>query len=531
MDAKNVPEKASVKGSNVFTKEQALAHTRIKDGENLLIMGPAGVGKTWLVNQADDGKTLFIAPTGMAALNMNPEKAMTIHSCFKIGEKSLNAWNWEKVKGHILKKKDIIKEFFDKYDRIVIEEASMIISGLFNTLVFTFQHVYGDSSSLLFHGKQVITLMDPLQLPCVKNSDTTFTDLDNNFGSQGVLDESDRIISNPYFKQLYNKENGNIINFKINKRCSDPMWIRVLEVCRENFRNCSQYEKKTILKFLNSKTIPLNKCLEVESDFQNENDLFDMLDDTPENGYVKMYRENTKTTLKKVKVQAINNNKIAELKRNGNQCVNINRKVMITPENFKKEVKGSSVEKDKLYKNAINYMDDLGGYYSYKHFDEELGKNIMETNFELVVDARVMLRTNNVHKMLKNGSLGNVVRINIKNDVVDTVSIKFDKLDEIIDVPLVTFKHPDLSFLTIKAFPIIPAWAITIHKLQGQTINSPLFIDYNGIPYMERQYHLLYTAISRCKKHSDVYIISDKRITEEFFPVDPVMYDWYIKHK
>ena len=105
------------------------------------------------------------------------------------------------------------------------------------------------------------------------------------------------------------------------------------------------------------------------------------------------------------------------------------------------------------------------------------------------------------------------------------------KLNEVVDVRKISFKHPDLSFLTIDAFPLIPAWAITIHKLQGQTIDSPLFIDYNNIPWMEKQYHLLYTAISRCKKHDDVYIISDRKITEDFFPVDPIMYAWYIEHK
>ena len=168
-------------------------------------MGPGGTGKTFVVNQNDDGKTLYIAPTGMAALNMNPEKAMTIHSTLKCGEKSLNAWNWEKVKKFILRKKKAIKEFFDLYDRIVIEEGSMIISGLFNTLVFTFQHVYEDEGDILFHNKQVVFLMDPLQLPCVKNSETTFLDLENSKFTPRELDESDRIINNPYFKKLFNK--------------------------------------------------------------------------------------------------------------------------------------------------------------------------------------------------------------------------------------------------------------------------------------------------------------------------------------
>ena len=140
--------------------------------------------------------------------------------------KNLNAWNWEKVKKFILRKKKAIKRYsFDLYDRIVIEEGSMIISGLFNTLVFTFQHVYEDEGDILFNNKQVVFLMDPLQLPCVKNSETTFLDLENSKFTPRELDESDRIINNPYFKKLFNK--GNIINFTVNKRYSDPHWKRV----------------------------------------------------------------------------------------------------------------------------------------------------------------------------------------------------------------------------------------------------------------------------------------------------------------
>ena len=92
-------------------------------------------------------------------------------------------------------------------------------------------------------------------------------------------------------------------------------------------------------------------------------------------------------------------------------------------------------------------------------------------------------------------------------------------------------EHPDISEIKIKAFPLIPAFAITIHKLQGQTINSPLFIDYNDIPYKEEKYHLLYTAIGRCRKKEDVYIISDKELTEKHFPVDPIMYKWYLENR
>ena len=64
--------------------------------------------KTFVVNQNDDGKTLYIAPTGMAALNMESEKAMTtIHSTLKCGEKVPQCLELGKVKKFILRKKAI----------------------------------------------------------------------------------------------------------------------------------------------------------------------------------------------------------------------------------------------------------------------------------------------------------------------------------------------------------------------------------------------------------------------------------------
>jgi len=171
-------------------------------------------------------------------------------------------------------------------------------------------------------------------------------------------------------------------------------------------------------------------------------------------------------------------------------------------------------------------MDDLGGYYSFRK-DKEF-----QLNFKVVKGERVMLRTNQVHPKLKNGSLGEVDGIEIDDDGnIIKIMVNFDNLDEIIDIKQITFKHPEISDIMIDAFPLIPAFAITIHKLQGQTIKSPLFINYNEIPWKEKQFHLLYTAISRCKKQEDVYIISDKEITPDHFPVDPVMYQWYCDNK
>jgi len=179
----------------------------------------------------------------------------------------------------------------------------------------------------------------------------------------------------------------------------------------------------------------------------------------------------------------------------------------------------------KIYNSAVDEMDGQGSYHAFKRN----GK--FQLNFTVVKGERVMLRANSIHPKLKNGSLGVVEDMIINDGVISYIIVNFDNLDELISIKETTFKHPEISDIMIDAFPLIPAFAITIHKLQGQTIKNPLFINYNDIPWKEKQYHLLYTAISRCKEPDHVYIISDNMITEDHFPLDPVMYQWYCDNK
>jgi len=75
-----------------LTPEQKKAYLRILNKENVLIFGQGGSGKSYLIEGIKDEKTLCLAPTGMAAINMCSD-ARTIHSVLQIGEKSLQAWN------------------------------------------------------------------------------------------------------------------------------------------------------------------------------------------------------------------------------------------------------------------------------------------------------------------------------------------------------------------------------------------------------------------------------------------------------
>ena len=136
-----------------------------------------------------------------------------------------------------------------------------------------------------------------------------------------------------------------------------------------------------------------------------------------------------------------------------------------------------------------------------------------------------MLRVNNLDPKLKNGSLGTITEI---DENKCSIKVNFDNFGEL-DVPMNTWTHPEYSYMKVKSFPLIPAWAITIHKLQGQSISSKMFILLNGCD-MKNFPHLLYTAISRMTDINNLYIIYNGVIVKEHFPVSNIMYDWYINN-
>ncbi len=100
-------------------------------------------------------------------------------------------------------------------------------------------------------------------------------------------------------------------------------------------------------------------------------------------------------------------------------------------------------------------------------------------------ESRVMLIKNKCEKLV-NGSMGNVHSFTKENGVVTEVHVKFDDKESGL-----SFQNPnrDLAFtvkpveveykfrgryMCRKQFPLVPAWAVTIHKAEGFSVNSAI---------------------------------------------------------
>lgn len=133
----------------------------------------------------------------------------------------------------------------------------------------------------------------------------------------------------------------------------------------------------------------------------------------------------------------------------------------------------------------------------------------LETNLFLGLESRVMLRRNiNIEKRLVNGALGTIVKI-INNpaqiDYVFKLEIEFDLIDEIVTIERIEadYQFRKNHYVTRSQFPISLAWAITVHKCQGLSLDN-VMIDLGSSIF---EPGMAYVALSRARRLDQVHLI------------------------
>ena len=125
----------------------------------------------------------------------------------------------------------------------------------------------------------------------------------------------------------------------------------------------------------------------------------------------------------------------------------------------------------------------------------------LEEVIHLAVGARVMLRRNlNTEAGLVNGAIGTVLAIHS----CSRVTVKFDNIDEPYDVTRVKTRFCVLKHFYIhrQQFPLILAYAVTIHKSQGLSLDCAI-IDLSTQVFGEG---MAYVALSRVRSLLGVHL-------------------------
>jgi len=160
------------------------------------------------------------------------------------------------------------------------------------------------------------------------------------------------------------------------------------------------------------------------------------------------------------------------------------------------------------------------GYFSLKHqhyWLSQLEHIFPMKNCHVAIGARIVL-CSNVKGLrsqgLVNGSFGFIRGIHS-----DYLTCEFDDLpQQLVYVTRHTFHYFTgymQCFIDMTQFPVLPAWALTVHKVQGLTIKSHVAIQCQH----SFEYGQVYTALSRVIQSTQIHIIDrnmkDSKVAED----------------
>lgn len=215
--------------SSTLDNEQKAAFKIMEmTSDNLFITGKAGTGKSFLLDTFRRGtkkKTLTLAPTGIAALNVN---GTTIHTAF--GYNNLEKISIEDLSASTLRLKNEKQQVLKEIDTLIIDEISMVRVDVFDKIDKILKII--NKSAKPFGGKQVIVFGDLFQLPPVtkRNEEKYLTDY---YG--GIFFFNSKAYSNGNFGFIELIEN--------HRQKDDKQYFEILNRIREGCFDNSDLEK------------------------------------------------------------------------------------------------------------------------------------------------------------------------------------------------------------------------------------------------------------------------------------------------
>lgn len=183
-----------------------------------------------------------------------------------------------------------------------------------------------------------------------------------------------------------------------------------------------------------------------------------------------------------------------------------------------KELLISTKQRAKIFKLKIDELK-VKDNNNHDEFIEKLIKPIKRIS--LAIGAQVML-TKNINSKLVNGSRGVVKDFNIdRKQKLITPLVKFNHVEELYPVDAYCYEYEnDHIKLYYSQIPLKLAWATTIHKSQGSTLDMAI-INLSNI----FEYGQAYVALSRIRDFNDLYI--EGKINFRQFKTHPEVLEFY----
>ncbi|MFM2383739.1 MAG: hypothetical protein RIQ72_311 [Candidatus Parcubacteria bacterium] len=457
-----------------MTQETAL--DILKLGHNVYLTGAAGSGKTYVLNQyikylRDAGIEVAItASTGIAATHMG---GVTIHAWSGIGIRKVLH---EADIASLMEKQHLVKRF-QKTKVLIIDEVSMLHHtqlDMVDRILRAFRN-----SDTPFGGIQIVLCGDFFQLPPVSK------------------------MGEPRAKFIYHSQVWRVAKCKIcyleeQHRQKDDDVLQVLNDIRNND--------------VGVRTIDILKQRFISPTIMQSVSVADSFE-----GVDEVYTEYTEETVEVIADEVDDLYEFGDTKSSSAQLPQI--------QSTATRLFTHNIDVDEI---NDQYLDQLEAE-EYEYLMEEVGKDhLVETLkksclapelLRLKVGAKVMFVKNNFEEGYVNGTTGIVTKLTEDGPTI-TISQHDNQKKEIMP-PLETWSIEEDGKVkaSISQFPLRLAWAITIHKSQGMSLDS---VEVDLSKSFEKG--MGYVALSRARTLEGLTILGlndmSLRVNDEIIVVD-----------
>lgn len=446
-----------------LSNEQQNALEKFANRENIFLTGPAGTGKTYLIQKMYEvacmngsKKVAICAMTGCAALLLQCN-AKTLHSWSGI---KLAKGSKDDVVRSVIHNKYALKSWKNA-QVLVLDEVSMLSRKVFEIIEEIGRRV--KHSDAPFGGIQVIFIGDFFQLPPV--------------GSHGEPNTSQFCFESPKWMEVFTPDNH--IELKTIFRQQDSTYIDILQEIRQG--NIQQSSIDLLSKYVKR---TYEEC-----------------------------GEKTPTKLFPNRVKADLTNSTMYSKINEEEVV------------YNIDVMTNCIVK--LDNTKTFTKEELTKIKNAKPKDLEMEAQYLTTNcpcqplLRLKKGCLVMCTVNlDMNAGICNGSQGIVVDFLVK-DATQIPIVRFSN-GVVREIGRHYWQSEEIPCVAVGQYPLVLAWALTIHKIQGTTLTNAEIDIGNRI----FEYGQSYVALSRVKSLDGLYL---SEFNPERIGANPTVIEFYKK--